>query len=316
MMPDLLPLAVPVLAAAVASGTGILLATLGEILAQRAGVLNLGVEGMMLTGALAGFAIAHATGSHGAGFAAAGAAGALLALVHALLTVGLRASQVVSGLALTILGTGLSGFFGRTLTGRPLPTLPDLPVPLLADLPVAGPVLFRHDPAVYGSWLAVAAVWVLLGRTRLGLHLRAVGEDPHAAGAAGIGVARIRCLAVVLGGGLAGLGGAYLSQVHTGMWVQNVTAGQGWIALALVVFALWHPGRAVAGAYLFGGITALQLRLQAAGTMVPVHFLLMLPYLATIAILALVSSRDRRRGSLHAPAALGLPFDPEERSLR
>jgi simple sugar transport system permease protein len=310
---DLAGMAAATAAAAITSGTAILLATLGEIVAERAGVINLGVEGMMLVGALAGFATAHGTGSPWLGLLAAMAAGGALALVHAVLAVTLRVNQVVSGLALTILGTGVSGFYGRALVGLPAAGFEPLPVPFLADIPFVGRALFSHDPVVYLSFALVPAAAFFLSGTRPGLSLRAVGENPGAADAGGVPVARVRYLATVAGGVLAGAGGAYLSLAHTRMWVQNLTAGQGWIAVALVIFALWHPVRAALGAYLFGGITALQLRLQAVGAVVPLQVLLMLPYLLTIAVLVVISVRGRRTGAVEAPAALGLPWFREDR---
>ncbi len=314
-MPELLGMTGSILAAAVSSGTAILLATLGEIVTERAGVLNLGVEGMMLTGAISAFAAAWATGSPWLGLLAGVLAGGALSLIHAFLCVTLRANQTVSGLALTIFGMGLSGFYGRPMVGQPAPGFSPFPLPFLADLPFVGPVLFRQDALVYLSFLLIPVVWFFTYRTRASLHLRAVGENPHAADAMGVKVTRIRYLAVLTGGLLAGAAGAYLSLAHTRMWVQNMTAGQGWIALALVIFALWNPFRAALGAYLFGGITALQFRLQATGTVVPIHVLLMLPYLLTIAVLVVISVRGRRSGAVHAPAALGLPFYREDRSV-
>jgi ABC-type uncharacterized transport system permease subunit len=313
-MTELGPMTVSILAAAVSSGTAILLAAVGEILAERAGVLNLGVEGMMMTGALSGFAAAAATGSPWLGLLAGCLAGALLSLIHAFLTVTLMANQHVSGLALTILGLGASGFFGRSLVGHPAPFFRPLPVPILGDLPVAGRVLFRHDAIVYLSFALVFLAWFFIERTRPGLSLRAAGENPLAAEAMGVKVAAVRYAAVAAGGLLAGAGGAYLSLAYNRMWVQNLTAGQGWIALALVIFSLWNPLRAALGAYLFGGIMALQLRLQAMGTVIPVQFLLMQPYLVTILVLVVISVRERRTGIVQAPAALGRPFFREDRS--
>lgn len=305
---------VSILAAAVSSGTAVLLAAVGEILAERAGILNLGVEGMMMAGALSGFAAAVATGSPWLGLLAGCLAGALLGLAHAFLSVTLRANQYVSGLALTILGTGLSGFFGRAMVGRAVPSFEAAPVPVLGDLPAVGRILFRHDPVVYLSFAVVLMAWFIIERTRPGLSLRATGENPLAAEAMGVKVAAVRYAAVVAGGFLAGAGGAYLSLAYNRMWVQNLTAGQGWIALALVIFSLWSPPRAALGAYLFGGVMALQLRLQAVGTVVPVQFLLMQPYLATILVLVVISVRGRRTGIVQAPAALGRPFFREDRA--
>lgn len=299
-------------AAAIRSGTPILLACLGGIVTERSGVLTLGTEGMMLLGALAGFAGASATGSLALGFAAACAFGAALALVHAALSVTLRANQVVSGLALVLLATGISSLFGRPYVGRPIAGLSSMPVPLLADLPFLGPALFRHDAIVYASYVLAPAAWWFLYKTRAGLHLRAVGERPETADAMGVSVGATRYAATLAGGALIGLGGAYLSLAYTPLWIEHMSAGRGWIAIALVIFAGWNPLRAFGGAYLFGGIDALQLRLQAAGSEVSPHLLLALPYIATILVLAVAQSpRARRR--LGIPAALGLPYAREER---
>jgi simple sugar transport system permease protein len=298
------------LAATLQAGTPLLLAALGELLAERAGVLNLGVEGMMLVGAMVGFSVDLATGSAALGcLAAAGAAG-LLALGHAFLTVGLRANQVVTGLGLTVLGLGLSGFFGAARAGQRSLGLAPLPLPGLADLPGLGPVLFHHDALVYLALALVPATWWYLYRTRPGLILRACGENPRAADAWGEPVILSRYVHVVLGGLLAGLGGAYLSLGQTHMWTENMVAGRGWIALALVVFGFWQPFKVATGAVLFGGLGILQLRLQAAGTTLPPSLLGMLPYLLTVAALVALTLRQRRTGRTEGPAALGQPFIP------
>jgi simple sugar transport system permease protein len=296
-----------VFAAAIRAGTPVLFATLGEIFAERAGILNLGVEGMMLVGALAGFMTTVRTGNPWLGAAAAALASGLLSLVHAVLTVTLRANQVASGLALTIFGTGLSASLGRSVIGVPAPGFQMTPVPAPSRLPVVGPVFFRQDPLVYLSYLLVPLAWYALYRTRWGLNIRAVGEHPEAADAAGVDVARVRYTAVALGGVLAGLGGTFLSTAYTGMWIENMTAGRGWIAVALVIFATWDPLRAVLGAYLFGGVNALQLNLQAAGTRLPVYLLLMAPYVFTIIVLTIATQETARR-RLGAPAALSIPY--------
>ncbi len=307
-----LTLLIAIGAAAIRSGTPILIPCLGGIVAERAGVLTLGTEGMMLVGALAGFAAAHATGSAALGLAAACGIGALFALIHAVLSVSLRANQVVSGLALVLFATGVSGLFGRPYVGQPILGLPTLPIPGLADLPVLGPILFRHDAVVYASYLLAPAAWLFLYRTRAGLHLRAVGESPETADAMGVPVFAIRYAATLAGGALIGLGGAYLSLAYTPLWIEQMSAGRGWIAIALVIFAAWNPLKAFPGAYLFGGIDAIQLRIQAAGAHVSPHLLLALPYLVTILVLALAETpRARRR--LGIPAALGLPYAREER---
>ncbi len=300
-----------VFAAAVRAGTPVLFATLGEIFAERAGILNLGVEGMMLVGALAGFVTTVHTGNPWLGALAAAAASGFLSLIHAVLSITLRANQVASGLALTIFGTGLSASLGRTFVGIPAPGFQTTPLPALSHIPVLGPILFQQDPLVYLSYILVPAAWYVLYRTRWGLHLRAVGENPEAADAMGVDVARVRYGCVVIGGILAGLGGSFLSTAYTGMWIENMTAGRGWIAVALVIFATWDPLRAVVGAYLFGGVNALQLHLQAAGTRLPVYLLLMAPYLFTIVVLVFATQETARK-RLGAPAALSIPYSRAE----
>jgi ABC-type uncharacterized transport system permease subunit len=289
------------------AATPLLLAALGELVAEKAGVLNLGVEGMMLVGAVAGFATAYATGSFVGAVAVAALAGAALALVFAVLTLTLLANQVATGLALTIFGIGLSALLGQSFVGRPLGAVADLHIPVLSDLPWVGPILFGQDPLVYVSIGLTAAVAWFLGRSRAGLVLRAVGENPDSAHAIGHPVIAIRYAATLFGGALAGLGGGYLSLVHTPMWSENMAAGRGWIALALVVFSTWRPLRLLLGAYLFGGIGILQLQAQAMGIAIPSQLLAMTPYLATILVLVLIS-RDNSAIRRHAPAALGRLF--------
>ncbi|HEX9989752.1 MAG TPA: ABC transporter permease [Chloroflexia bacterium] len=307
-------LLIAVFAAAIASGTAILYACLGEILAERAGVLNLGVEGMMLIGALSGFAVTFWTASPWLGALAAIAAGGLLSLIHALLTVTLRANQVVSGLALTLFGTGLTSFLGQPLVGQPAPaSFTKVAIPVLADVPILGPVFFRQDMLTYLSFVLVPILWVWIYRTRPGLYLRAVGESPATTDAMGLSVVGLRYIYVVLGGMLAGLGGAVISLATNPGWTENMTAGRGWIAIALVIFATWNPARATVGAYLFGGVEALQFRLQGAGTQVSPFFLNMLPYLFTILVLVLATQETMRR-RVGAPAALGLPYYREDRA--
>ena len=290
------------------AATPLLLAALGELVVEKAGVLNLGVEGMMLMGAVGAFAVAVTTGSAALGILAGAAAGALMALGFGLLTLTLLANQVATGLALTIFGTGLSALIGSPFVGTPLPRLPRLDVPGLSDLPVLGPILFAHDALVYLGFLMVPAVAWFLARTRAGLVLRAVGENHDAAHAIGYDVVAVRYGALAFGGAMAGLGGAYLSIAYTPMWVEEMVAGRGWIALALVVFAAWRPWRLLVGAYLFGGVSILQLYAQGSAVLdVPSQVLAMLPYLATILVLTLISSRTGRRG-LAAPGSLGRPF--------
>lgn len=294
-------------AALMVASTPILLAALGELVVEKAGVLNLGVEGMMICGAVAGFAVGVQTGAPVWGFAAAALAGAGLALMFGVLTQILMANQVAAGLALTLFGLGFSAMLGQGFQGVKPPALGRIEVPVLADLPVIGPLLFRQDPVVWLSLALVLATGLFLSRTRAGLILRAVGENAVAAHALGYKVVRIRLLAIAWGGALAGLGGAHLSLVRVPQWTEGMTAGAGWIALALVVFASWRPWRVLAGAWLFGGIAVLQLNLQAAGVKIPVEYLSMSPYLVTILVLVLISA-DRSRAALNAPAMLGRPF--------
>jgi simple sugar transport system permease protein len=285
----------------------IVLAAIGELVVEKAGVLNLGVEGMMITGAVVGFATAVGTGSPMLGFVG-GAAGAMaLSLIFAALTQYVLANQVATGLALTLFGLGLSSLIGQSYVGIKPPGTGAVPFGPLADIPFLGKVVFGHDLMVYVSIAAVAAVWAVLKYTRTGLILRAVGESHDAAHALGYKVVRIRVAAILFGGAMAGLGGAYLSLVRVPQWTDGITAGAGWIALAIVVFASWKPWRVLVGAYLFGGISVLQLNLQVAGAKVPVELLSMSPYLITILVLVIMSS-GRGKASLAAPAALGTNF--------
>lgn len=291
------------LASLMVAATPILLAAIGELVVERAGVLNLGVEGMMITGAICGFAIAVESGSPTLGFIAAAVGGAVLSLLFALLTQFALANQVASGLALTLFGLGLSALLGQGYVGVKPPSTAQLDIPLLGDIPVLGPILFNHDPMVYIALVILAATWAVLKYTRIGLVLRAVGENHEAAHALGYKVVRIRVLAIMFGGACAGLGGAYVSLIRVPQWTEGMTAGAGWIALALVVFASWKPWRVLLGAYLFGGISVLQLNLQAAGVAIPVEYLSMSPYIITIVVLVIMSTH--RSG---APASLGKNF--------
>lgn len=279
------------------AATPILLAAIGELVVERAGVLNLGVEGMMIAGAVCGFIVAVNTGSPWLGFVGAAVGGAILASLFGLLTQYLLSNQVATGLALTLFGLGLSALMGQSYIGIKAPSFPDWHIPLLGDIPVIGPIVFQHDPMVYLGLLIVLAVWLFLKFSRAGLILRAVGENHDAAHALGYKVKRVRMAAIMFGGACAGLGGAYLSLVRVPQWTEGMTAGAGWIALAIVVFASWRPGRLVLGAYLFGGVTVLQLNFQAAGVAIPVEYLSMAPYLATIAVLVIMRS-GRAPGSL------------------
>lgn len=283
----------------------IMLAAIGELVVERAGVLNLGVEGMMIVGAVCGFIAAVETGSPWWGFIGGMAGAVVLSLVFAVLTQVMLANQVACGLALTLFGLGFAALLGQGYVGIKPPVTGDVPFGPLADMPVIGGILFGHDPVVYASIAIIAAVWWFLRATRGGLILRAVGESAEAAHALGYKVVRIRVLAIMFGGAMAGLGGAYVSLVRVPQWTDGITAGAGWIALAIVVFASWRPWRVLTGAYLFGGITVLQLNLQAAGVPIAVEYLSASPYLITIVVLVIMS---RGRSGLGAPGALGQTF--------
>lgn len=291
------------IASLMVAATAVMIAAIGELIVERAGVLNLGVEGMMITGAICGFAAAVQTGSPTIGFVAAALGGAALSLLFAFLTQFALANQVASGLALTLFGLGLSALLGQGYQGIKPPSTPRIDIPVLSDLPWAGRILFGHDLMVYFGLALVAAVWAFLKYTRAGLVLRAVGENHDAAHALGYKVIRIRVMAIAFGGACAGLGGAYISLIRVPQWTEGMTAGIGWIALALVVFASWKPWRVLLGAYLFGGVTVLQLNLQAAGIAIPVEYLSMSPYIITIVVLVIMSA-DKSR----APASLGRIF--------
>ncbi|MGB4437554.1 MAG: ABC transporter permease, partial [Acetomicrobium sp.] len=278
-------LIVPILAAAVRSGTPILYATLGEIMTEKSGVLNLGLEGIMLIGAYVGFIVTYNTGSPFWGLVAAFFVGMGVNVVHAFLCISLKANQVICGLAMTMFGTGVSSLLGRGYVGETIAGLQAVALPGLSSFPVVGPVFFSQDVMVYISYLLVFVVWFLMYKTKFGLMIRAVGDSPLSAEAAGISVSAVRYASTLLGGGLVSLGGAYLTVVYSHMWVDLMTAGRGWIAVALVIFAIWNPLRAALGSYLFGGVEALQMRIQAGGTTVPAPLLMMLPYILTIAVL-------------------------------
>ncbi len=285
----------------------IILAALGELVVEKAGVLNLGVEGMMVMGAICGFMTAVHTGSPILGFLGGALGGAALSLVFAVLTQFLLTNQVATGLALTLFGLGLSSLMGQGYNGIKPPHMGEVPFGPLRDIPVLGRILFQHDALVYLSVAAVAGIWAVLKYTRLGLVLRAVGENHDAAHALGYHVRGIRIAAIMFGGAMAGLGGAYVSLIRVPQWTDGITSGAGWIALAIVVFASWRPWRVLLGAYLFGGISVLQLNLQAAGSTIPVEYLSMAPYVITILVLVIMSS-GRGRASMNAPAALGQNF--------
>jgi len=294
----------------ITASTPLLLAAIGELVVERSGVLNLGVEGMMVMGAVAGFAVAFSTGSLLLGTLAAMAGGMLLALLFGLLTLTFIANQVATGLALTLLGLGLSGLIGESFVGQPGARMPRLHVPGLSDIPFVGPILFGQDAIVYFSFALVAAVTYALFRTRIGLIIRAVGDNHASAHILGYRVIPVRYLCVLFGGACAGLAGGYLSLAYTPQWIENMTAGRGWIALALVVFASWVPVRVLVGAYLFGTVTILGFALQGFGIGIPAQVLSSLPYLVTVLALVVISG-NRMLMRANTPACLGQPFVPD-----
>jgi general nucleoside transport system permease protein len=297
------------LAATLNAGTVLAIAALGLLINEKAGIVNLGAEGLMLCAAVAGFAAVVHTGNDWLGFAAGMGAGALLAAVFGVLVIWLNTNQYATGLALSLFGVGFSAFVGIQYVQEKLPERPQFAIPFLSDIPLLGSAVFKQHPMVYAAMaLAGALIWFLY-RTRSGLVLRSVGESPDAAHALGYPVRRIRLAAVVVGGALCGLAGAYLSVIYTPLWVEGMVAGKGWIALALTTFATWRPARVLLGAYLFGGVTMLQFHLQGIGVDVPSQFLTMLPYVATIVVLALIS-RNPAWIRVNMPASLGKPFYP------
>ncbi len=297
------------LAATLSSGTVLAFAALGLLINERAGIVNLGAEGMMLVAAIAGFAVAIHTGNEWAGLAAGAVAGALLAAAFGLLVIWLNTNQYATGLALSLFGAGFSAFVGIKYTQEKLPERLQFQIPGLADIPFIGPAFFRQHPMVYiAIALTLALAWFLY-RSRSGLVLRAIGESPESAHALGYPVRRIRLAAVMVGGALCGLSGAYISVVYTPLWVEGMVAGKGWIALALTTFATWRPARVLLGAYLFGGVTMLQFYLQGEGVEISSQLLTMLPYLATIVVLVLIS-RNATWIRVNMPASLGKPFFP------
>ncbi len=297
------------MAATLNAGTVLAIASLGLLINEKVGIVNLGAEGMMLCAAIAGFATVVHTGNDWMGFAAGMGAGAVLALVFGWLVIWLNTNQYATGLALTLFGTGFSAFVGTAFVQAKMPERATHAIPVLADIPLLGPALFRHHPLVYLTMALTAGLIWYLYRTRQGLVLRSVGESPESAHALGYPVRRIRLAAVVVGGALCGLAGAYLSVIYTPLWVEGMVAGKGWIALALTTFATWRPARVLLGAYLFGGVTMLQFHLQSIGVEVPSEFLTMLPYVATILVLALIS-RNPQWIRINMPASIGKPFYP------
>ncbi len=310
-----------ILSIAIFAGTSLVFATIGEIFTERSGILNLGLEGMMIMGAVSGFAAGYHSDNAYVGVLVAMAVGGVFGLIHAIATISLRTDQVVAGLALTIGGTGLASFLGQKLgpDGGPLvgligPRFVKVPIPGLSEIPLIGEVLFNKDQLVYLMYILVPLAWWFLYKTRPGLHLRAVGENPQATDALGVNVFRLRYGYTVLGGALAGLAGAHLSLAYTPGWTENLTGGRGWIAIALVIFATWNPARAVLGAVLFGGVNAIQFRLQAEGTTISANLLNMTPYMLTVIVLVAVTFFEGFRKRVGAPAALGLPYNREERT--
>jgi ABC-type uncharacterized transport system permease subunit len=313
-------LIVSILVITIRAGTSLLYATLGEIFTERSGILNLGVEGVMMMGAASAFAISYHADNLVLGLAGALVVGAIMALIHGFLSITMRADQVVSGLALTIFGTGLASFMGQrlgpggtTMVGLQGPALQRYAIPGLSSIPIIGPSFFNQDWLTYALYILLPIMWFYLYKTQLGLRLRSVGENPQAADAMGVNVSLNRYIYTVFGGILMGIAGAHLSLGYLQGWADNITGGRGWIAIALVIFATWDPLRAILGAMLFGGINALQFRMQAAGTTIPSSFLNMMPYLFTIIVLVVITWWEAVSKRLGAPAALGLPYVREEK---
>ena len=301
---------ISVLQRTMVAGTPLLLGTVGEVICERSGILNLGVEGVMSLGAVVAFIVTYTTGNPWFGLLAAIAAGMVISLIHAFASVTLQANQVVSGLALTMIGLGLSGMLGKPYVGKPLAVkMNDVAIPWLCDIPVVGAVFFRQTPFFYMAILLALVAWFFLERTRLGIKVRATGEHPRAAETQGVNVTFVRYACVMIGGGFSAMAGAHLSTSYSKSWIEGMTAGRGWIVIALTIFALWNPGKAIGGAFLFGGIFVLQYLLQPLG--ISPNFLAMLPYGATLFILILIGLGDQRK--LSAPAQLGEPYKRGER---
>jgi simple sugar transport system permease protein len=298
--------------AMVRAGTPILFATIGAIITERAGIINLGIEGLMLIGALSGFAVTHATGNLFLGVIAALVLAMLAGGIHGVICVYLRGNQIVSGLALTMFGTGITALFSKQFVGQTIHAFEKVPIPFLSKIPIIGNPFFNQDYLVYLSYILVFVSTFFLYKTSWGLKLRTIGENPLSADTAGINVNRYKFLAVVVGSGIAGIGGAFLSLAYTPLWVEQMSGGRGWIAVALVIFSSWSCNRALFGAYLFGGISSLQLRLQAMGTNISAHLLQMLPFVFTIVVLVIATIRLEKGASVQ-PESLGLPYDREDR---
>ena len=304
---------ISLLANTIKAGTILLFPTIGEIFSERAGILNLGVEGMMLVGAFIGFIVAYITKNPYLGFVAGVIAGGIASLIHAFISITLRGNQIVSGLALTIFGGGFTTFYGQKWINMTLNnTLPIIKIPILNKIPYIGPIFFNQDLIVYLSYITVFVMWFILYKTTMGLNLRAVGENAKAANAMGISVYKVRYMWTFFGGLLAGAGGAYLTTSYAPFWLDGITAGRGWIAIALVIFAMWDPLKALFGAYLFGGINALQFQLQATGTTIPSSILNMLPYIGTFIVIT-ISSIIVKTKHIKPPKELGIPYIREEK---
>jgi simple sugar transport system permease protein len=306
-MSENIPFFVAVAAGMIRCATPVLLATIGECVTEKAGIFNLGLEGIMLSGALTAVVVSFNTQSPLLALFAATAVGLLLGLLHALICIKFQANQVASGIAMTIFLGGVTAFFGANYVGKSIPSISQIKVPGLGDLPVVGQIFFNHDPLVYFCYVMVPLTYWLINHTRFGLSMRAVGVDPRSAAASGINVRQVRYLATMLGAALAALGGAYLSLVYAQGWIENIVAGRGWIAVGLVIFATWNPWKALVGAYLFGLAVSLQLRLQAAGSDISPYLLGMLPYLLVIAVMAITAilAKGKSQGQ---PTALGIPY--------
>jgi simple sugar transport system permease protein len=304
---------ITLLATTVRSGTILLFPTIGEIFAERAGILNLGIEGMMIIGAFFGFVVSYTTQNPYLGFVVGMLAGGIASLIHAFISITLRGNQVVSGLALTIFGLGITSFYGQKWINNKLPeSIHAVAIPGLSKIPFIGPVFFKQDYIVYFSYILVLVMWLILYKTKPGIHLRAAGQNARAADAMGVNVNATRYFWTFFGGLMAGAGGAYLTVAYATFWLEGITAGRGWIAVALVIFAMWNPVNALIGAYLFGGIDALQFQLQASGTTIPSSLLSMQPYLLTFIIIIIATLIVRAR-HLGAPKELGTPYAREEK---
>ncbi len=297
-----------VLVSAVKMGTPILFGTLGGVISERAGVINLGMEGLMLIGALTSFVVKLYTGSTILAVSAAAFVAGAATFLHALVCISMRASQIASGLALTMFGTGVSGLLGDSLTGKTVAPLMDIKLPILSSIPLIGKIFFMQDALVYFSYISVAVIWYLLFYTRIGLNIRSMGEAPEVCDSIGLSVMKYRYAAVIIGGMMVGIGGAYFPMVLTSFWVDNLTAGRGWIAVALVIFAFWHPGKAMFGAYLFGAAISLQLRLQLIDIKISPYFLAMFPFILTIIALIIATIRNNKKKIAVMPASLGEAF--------